>query len=60
MTAGSISIPIWRGEGRFLEFLKADPTVSAVLSEAELEALFDNAYHFKHVDNVFQRVFGEV
>jgi adenylosuccinate lyase len=53
------AMKVWRGEGRFLEFLKADKTVSDALSDAELEALFDNAYHFKHVDTVFDRVFGK-
>ena len=28
------------------------------MPDAELEALFDDAYHFKHVDTVFARVFG--
>jgi len=50
---------VWRGEGRFLEFLKADPVVSGALSDAELEALFDLGYHFKHVDTIFARVFGD-
>ena len=49
---------VWRGEGAFLEFLKADPEVSAALSDAELGDLFDLGYHFKHVDTVFDRVFG--
>jgi adenylosuccinate lyase len=49
---------VWRGEGSFLPFLKADPDVSAHLPEAELEALFDLGYHFKAVDLVFERVFG--
>jgi adenylosuccinate lyase len=53
------AMKVWRGEGRFLDFLKADPVVSKAMSDAELEALFDNAYHFKHVDTVFARVFGE-
>src|SRR5947207_3189297 len=35
------AMKVWRGEGRFLDFLKADPTVSKALSDAELEALFD-------------------
>ncbi|WP_411287414.1 adenylosuccinate lyase [Phenylobacterium sp.] len=47
---------VWRGEGAFLEFLKADPEVT--LSHAELSELFDLGYHFKHVDTVFARVFG--
>jgi adenylosuccinate lyase len=53
------AMKVWRGEGRFLDFLKADPVVSRALTAGELEALFDNAYHFKHVDTVFARVFGE-
>jgi adenylosuccinate lyase len=53
------SMKVWRGEGRFIDFLKADPIVSKAMTDAELEALFDNAYHFKHVDTVFDRVFGK-
>ncbi len=50
---------VWRGEGRFLDFLKADAGVSQHLSAAELAELFDNAYHFKHVETIFTRVFGQ-
>jgi len=50
------AMKVWRGEGAFLQFLKADSRVT--LSDAELEALFDLGYHTKHVDTVFQRVFG--
>ncbi len=53
------AMPVWRGEGDFLSLLKADKDVSRALSEAELEALFDLGYHFKHVDTIFARVFGE-
>jgi adenylosuccinate lyase len=49
------AMPVWRGEGTFLELLKADTEV--VLSDADLEALFDLGYHFKHVDTIFTRVF---
>jgi len=48
---------VWRGEGNFLDFLKADPEVT--LSDAELAELFDLGYHFKNVDRVFARVFGQ-
>jgi adenylosuccinate lyase len=48
----------WK-EGRdFLAHLKADKDVTAKLSPAELEAMFDLGYHLKHVDQIFQRVFG--
>ncbi|MDQ0462453.1 adenylosuccinate lyase [Caulobacter ginsengisoli] len=53
------AMKVWRGEGRFLELLKADPVVSKAMTDAELEALFDLGYHFKHVDTIFARVFGE-
>jgi adenylosuccinate lyase len=49
----------WRGEGEFLEGLKADKEVVKVLSAEELEALFDLGYHLKHVDTIFGRVFGK-
>jgi adenylosuccinate lyase len=52
------AMPVWRGEGDFLTLLKADPDVSAKMSAAEIEACFDLAYHFKHVDTIFRRVFG--
>ena len=53
------AMPVWRGEGEFLELLKADKNVSKVLSAPELEALFDLGYHLKHVDTIFDRVFGQ-
>jgi len=52
------AMPVWRGEGNFLDLLKADKDVSAALSDAELEALFDHGYHFAQVDAIFARVFG--
>ncbi len=51
------AMKVWRGEGAFIDFLKADPEVT--LSDAELSELFDNGYHFKNVDRIFARVFGE-
>ena len=50
------AMKVWRGEGAFLDFLKADARVT--LPHDQLEALFDLGYHTKHVDTVFQRVFG--
>ena len=50
---------VWRGEGDFLAFLQTDPDVAARLSPAELAAMFDEGYHFKHVDTIFARVFGK-
>ena len=53
------AMPVWRGEGQFLDLLKADKEVSAHLSPKELEKLFDLDYHTKHVNTIFKRVFGK-
>jgi adenylosuccinate lyase len=52
------AMPVWRGEGDFLDLLKKDPDVKALLTDAELEEKFDLGYHLKHVDTIFMRVFG--
>ena len=52
------AMPVWRGEGEFKTLLKSDSDVSSKLSSNEIDELFDLAYHFKHVDTIFKRVFG--
>ena len=52
------AMKVWRGEGKFIDFLKGDPDVRPHMTDDELESLFDLDYHFKHVDRVFDRVFG--
>ncbi|WP_420964835.1 adenylosuccinate lyase [Bradyrhizobium sp. B120] len=53
------AMPVWRGEGDFQTLLKNDPDVKKYLTDAEIEEKFDLGYHLKHVDTIFQRVFGE-
>ncbi|MCA8895964.1 MAG: adenylosuccinate lyase, partial [Amphiplicatus sp.] len=53
------AMPAWRGEGAFLDNLKADKDVTALVPPATLEKLFDIGAHTKHVDPIFKRVFGE-
>jgi len=48
------------GEGAFLELLLADKDVSALLSDDQIRDMFDDEYHTKHVDTIFDRVFDEV
>ncbi len=50
----------WEHGADFLTELKADPDVAARLDAKALEAMFDETYHFKHVDTIFARVFGKV
>jgi adenylosuccinate lyase len=53
------AMKVWEEGKDFLTELKADPDVTAALSEAELEDKFDLGYHTKHVDTIFDRVFGD-
>ena len=52
---------VWDSDGALslMELLKADPEVVARLSAAEIEDKFDLGYHYKHVDTIFSRVFGD-
>ena len=47
-----------RGEVRFADLLKADPEIGRYLAAEQIDASFDTAYHLKHVDTIFARVFG--
>ena len=49
----------WDGKGRFSDLLKRDPEITRVLGPGKIDGLFDIAYHLKHVDAIFRRVFGE-
>jgi len=53
------AMKVWKGEGDFLSFLAADQDVRKHLSEAELKANFDLDHHLRHVDTIFERVFGK-
>jgi len=48
-----------RGEVRFADLLKADPEIGRYLAAEQIDASFDTAYHLKHVDTIFRRVFGD-
>ena len=50
---------VWKDEGDFLSLLAADKDVRKHLSATELKENFDLGYHFKHVDTIFERVFGK-
>ncbi|MGO4564649.1 adenylosuccinate lyase [Rhizobium sp. 2YAF20] len=52
------AMKVWEQGKDFLEELLADAQVRAALSEEELREKFDLAYHTKHVDTIFKRVFG--
>ena len=52
------AMEIWAEGGSYLNKLKADSDVTAYLRCEELDALFDINQHFRHVDTIFERVFG--
>ncbi|MEA3028709.1 MAG: adenylosuccinate lyase [Sphingomonadales bacterium] len=55
------AMKVWQSDGALslIDLVKADAEVAALLSPAEIEAQFDLAYHYKHVDTIFERVFGQ-
>ena len=52
------AMKVWEDGADFMAELKADPGVRAALTEAQIEEKFDLAYHTKHVDTIFARVFN--
>ena len=55
------AMQVWEsdGEKRLLDLLKADPDVTAKLSDEQIEERFNLDYHFKQIDTIFTRVFGD-
>ena len=47
----------WNGGGAFIDLVKADADVAALLTAEEIDALFDLSRHTAHVDTIFARVF---
>ena len=58
-TVQSHAMAAWYGKGRFVDLLKQDPEIMRLLQPETIDGQFDTAYHLKHVDTIFRRVFGE-
>jgi adenylosuccinate lyase len=52
------AMKVWEEGADFLTELLADPQVRAALPEEQLREQFDLSYHTRHVDTIFERVFG--
>ncbi len=54
------AMKVWDSDGALSlkELLNADAEVTALLSAAEIDASFDLDHHLKHIDTIFERVFG--
>jgi adenylosuccinate lyase len=46
----------WKGNRNFLTLLKADSEIKGMISDEELEAIFDYQHYLRYVDEVFQRL----
>jgi adenylosuccinate lyase len=53
------AMQVWEQGGTFPERVLADPDIGKIISQAELEKIFDLKHHLRHVDAVFQRVFAD-
>jgi len=55
------AMKVWEADGALslMDLLKADKDVAALLPPAEIHACFDLDHHYRHVDTIFARVFGE-
>jgi adenylosuccinate lyase len=53
------AMKVWENGADFRSELHGDPEVAAALGAAGIDALFDLGHHFKHVDTIFARVFGD-
>jgi adenylosuccinate lyase len=52
------AMKVWEEKVDFRAALKRDADVRRVLSEAEVDACFALDHHLRHVDAIFERVFG--
>jgi adenylosuccinate lyase len=52
------AMTVWETGADFLAALLADKDVTKALNPDEIRTQFDLAYHTKHVDTIFARVFG--
>lgn len=54
------AMKVWESDGAesLMELLKADPDVAAKMTASDIEERFNLDYHFKHIDTIFDRVFG--
>ena len=46
----------WDEGGHLREYLRAEPEVAALLTDEQIDDLFDYGYHLQHIDRAFERV----
>ena len=53
------AMKVWEEKVDFRTALKRDADVKKALGDAEIDACFAEDHHLKHVDRIFERVFGK-
>ncbi len=53
------AMEVWEGRGDFRSRLLEDEDLARHMTRDEITAVFDLGYHLKHVDTIFERVFGK-
>jgi adenylosuccinate lyase len=54
----SHAMQAWETDGDFESAVRADPAIAKVLTPSQLDTTFSLERHLKHVDTIFDRVFG--
>ncbi len=53
------AMKVWQERASFAELLKSDAEIATCLTNDRIDEMFDPDYHAKHVDTIFDRVFGD-
>jgi len=53
------AMKVWEKGENFKTLLSRDETLQRLMTQKEVDALFDARTHLKHVDDIFRRVFGD-
>ncbi|MDH4182909.1 MAG: adenylosuccinate lyase [Nitrospinota bacterium] len=48
----------WKEKAQFMDLLLAEPKIRGAMSKEAIEECFDINYYLRHVDQIFQKVFG--
>jgi adenylosuccinate lyase len=53
-----LAMAAWRGEGRFMDMIKADSLIRKHLKPEEIDDCFEPDYYLRHIDLIYKRVFS--
>ena len=48
----------WKGGAGFKELVSKDPVITKYLTSEQIDSCFDPKHYLRHLDKIFQRVFG--